>query len=50
MYTSTKRVYLKCPKCNTRYKMPIDDRVIKDKRGHEACWKCSGKMKNILKL
>lgn len=47
---STKRVYWKCSKCGTRYKMPIDDRVIKDKRGHEPCWKCAGRMKNILKL
>ena len=49
-YNSTKRVYWKCPKCNTRYKMPIDDRIIKEKRGHEPCWKCSGRMKNILKF
>lgn len=37
-------------KCGTRYKMPIDDYIIKGKRGHEPCWKCAGRMKNILKL
>ena len=47
---SVKNVYWLCPKCNTHYRMNIDDRVIKDKRHHEACWKCSGRMKNILKL
>ena len=49
-YNSTKQVYWKCPKCNTRYKMPIDDRIIKEKRGHEPCWKCAGRMINILKF
>ena len=27
-----------------------DDRIIKEKRGHEPCWKCSGRMINILKF
>lgn len=47
---SVKNVYWLCPKCGTHYRMNIDDRVIKYKRGHEPCWKCSGRMKNILKL
>ena len=28
----------------------IDDYIIKDKRGHEPCLNCAGRMKNILKL
>lgn len=49
-YDSTKNVYWLCPKCGTHYRMNIDDRVINDKRHHESCWKCAGRMKNILKL
>lgn len=49
-FDSTKNVYWLCPNCKTHYRMNIDDRVINDKRHHEACWKCSGRMKNILKL
>ena len=49
-FDSVKNVYWLCPKCGTHYRMNIDDRVISDKRHHESCWKCSGRMKNILKL
>ena len=49
-FDSTKNVYWLCPKCGTHYRMKIDDRVINDKRHHESCWKCAGRMKNILKL
>lgn len=49
-FDSTKNVYWLCPKCKTHYRMNIDDRIINDKRHHESCWKCSGRMKNILKL
>ena len=49
-FDSTKNVYWLCPKCKTHYRMNIDNRVINDKRHHESCWKCSGRMKNILKL
>lgn len=49
-FDSTKNVYWLCPKCGTHYRMNIDDRVINDKRHHEPCWKCNGRMKNILKL
>ena len=45
-FDSTKNVYWLCSKCGTHYRMSIDDRVINDKRHHEACWKCNGRMKN----
>lgn len=49
-YSSKKNVYWLCPKCGTHYRMTINNRIINDKRHHESCWKCAGRMKNILKL
>lgn len=50
-HNSNKRVvYWKCTKCGTRYKMSVENRVIKDKRVHEPCWICAGRMKNILRI
>ena len=49
-HNSTKQIYWKCHKWGTRYKMSVEDRAVKDKRGQESCWKCSVRMKNILKF
>ena len=44
------RVYWNVLNAILDIKRPIEDRVIKEKRGHEPCWKCSGRMINILKF
>ena len=48
-FKNTKSVWWKCPKCDDNYKMPIDDKVIAAKRGHETCPRCKGKLMNRIK-
>lgn len=38
-----KDVWWECPKCRNKYHMTINDRVMKEKRGHDPCPKCSGR-------
>ena len=50
VFEREEEVTWKCTKCGTRYKMSVENRVIKDKRVHEPCWICAGRMKNILRI
>lgn len=36
-------VWWECPKCRNKYNMTIKDRVMKQKRGHDPCPRCSGR-------
>lgn len=40
---STAKAWWKCPICNHLYVMSVKDRLMKEKRGHNACTFCSGR-------
>ncbi len=40
--TSQDKAWWKCPDCNYSYMMPIAKMVLKEKRGHNPCPRCTG--------
>ena len=49
-YKSSKTVWWKCKKCGNKYKMSINDRVMKDKRHHEPCNECGDRLRNRINV
>ena len=41
--SSNDKAWWKCPDCDYRYMLPISDMVLKGKRGHNPCPRCTGR-------